>query len=94
MLELLYACFRRDRARRRRLAEWLAKSPKEWNARQQLDLVQRRAQELGMPIGLYFDLALGADRGGAEVWSDRESYATDASIGAIWLARSAYLRGN
>ena len=134
LLELLYACFRRDRARRRRLAEWLAKSPKElrdyalyealreelgaggwqswprqyqkpsspavrrfakakeervhfhaylqWNARQQLDLVQRRAQELGMPIGLYFDLALGADRGGAEVWSDRESYATDASIGA------------
>jgi (1->4)-alpha-D-glucan 1-alpha-D-glucosylmutase len=54
----------------------------QWNARQQLDLVQRRAQELGMPVGLYFDLALGSDRGGAEVWSDRASYATDASIGA------------
>ena len=54
----------------------------QWNARLQLDLVQRRALELGMPVGLYFDLALGADRGGAEVWSDREAYATGASIGA------------
>jgi (1->4)-alpha-D-glucan 1-alpha-D-glucosylmutase len=134
VLELLYACFRKDRARRRRFAEWHAKSPKElrdyalyealreelgsngwqrwpeefqtpsspqvrrfekrkaarvefhaylqWNARLQLDLVQRRAQELGMPVGLYFDLALGADRGGAEVWSDQAAYATGASIGA------------
>jgi (1->4)-alpha-D-glucan 1-alpha-D-glucosylmutase len=54
----------------------------QWNARLQLDLAQRRAQELGMPIGLYFDLALGSDRGGAEVWSDKAAYATDASIGA------------
>src|SRR5438874_1531373 len=35
-----------------------------------------------MPIGLYVDLALGADRGGAEVWADRESYALDATCGA------------
>jgi (1->4)-alpha-D-glucan 1-alpha-D-glucosylmutase len=134
VLELLYGCFRKDRARRRHLAEWHAKSSKElrdyalyealreelgsggwqswpkqyqdpsspavrkfdqkkkervefhaylqWNARQQLDLAQRHAQELGMPVGLYFDLALGADRGGAEVWSDRAAYATAASIGA------------
>jgi (1->4)-alpha-D-glucan 1-alpha-D-glucosylmutase len=134
VLELLYACFRKHRARRRRFAEWHAKSSTEmrgyalyealreelgnggwqswpeefqapntpqvrrfaklkeervafhaylqWNARQQLDLVQRRAQELGMPVGLYFDLALGADRGGAEVWSERAAYATSASIGA------------
>ncbi|HJY77081.1 MAG TPA: 4-alpha-glucanotransferase, partial [Burkholderiales bacterium] len=134
VLELLYACFRKDRARRRRFAEWQAKSSKElrdfalyealreelgsggwqswprefqtpgsvavrrfekqklervefhaylqWNARQQLDLAQRRAQELAMPVGLYFDLALGADRGGAEVWSDRAAYAAGASIGA------------
>ena len=134
VLELLYACFRQDRARRRRFAEWHAKSPKErrdyalyealreelgsggwqswpeefqtpssssvqkfakaredrvgfyaylqWNARLQLDLVQHRAQELGMPVGLYVDLATGADRGGAEVWSDQAAYATTASIGA------------
>ncbi len=54
----------------------------QWNTRLQLDLAQRRAKELGMPIGLYVDLALGCDRGGAEVWSDQEAYATEASIGA------------
>src|SRR6185295_1012738 len=134
VLELLYASFRKDRARRRRFAEWHAKSPRElrdyalyealreelgsggwqswpkefqtpsspatrgfakrkkerveyyaylqWNARLQLDLVQRRAQELGMPVGLYVDLALGADRGGAEVWSDPQAYAMTVSTGA------------
>ncbi|MGQ0547599.1 MAG: malto-oligosyltrehalose synthase [Betaproteobacteria bacterium] len=51
-------------------------------AREQLDAVQRRARALGMPVGLYFDLALGADRGGAEVWSDQAAYAALASIGA------------
>lgn len=134
VLQLLYASFRRDRARRRRFAEWHAASPKElrdyavyealrealgsggwqswpagfrsrgssqvkrflenrkhrervafhaylqWNARLQLDQVQRRAHQLGMPVGLYFDLALGA--GGAEVWSDQGAYATQVSIGA------------
>lgn len=52
------------------------------NARQQLDAAQARALELGMPIGLYVDLALGADAGGAEVWADREAFALDASCGA------------
>jgi len=51
-------------------------------ARAQLNGVQRRAHELGMPIGLYVDLALGADRGGAEVWCDQESYALDVTVGA------------
>ena len=51
-------------------------------ARAQLDGVQRRALELGMPVGLYVDLALGADRGGAEVWADQESHALDATCGA------------
>ena len=54
----------------------------QWHAREQLAAVQRRTRELGMPIGLYFDLALGADRGGAEVWADQAAYAAAASIGA------------
>ena len=134
VLELLYAAFHRDRARRRQLAEFLDRSPREvcdfavyqalaeklgpggwqswpkeyrnprgaavkafsrkhakrvgfhgylqWLARLQLDHAQHRARELGMPIGLYLDLALGSDRGGAEVWSDQGAYATGASIGA------------
>src|SRR6266850_2730220 len=40
--------------------EWVQQA-----ARTQLEGVQKRAHELGMPIGLYVDLALGADRGGA-----------------------------
>jgi (1->4)-alpha-D-glucan 1-alpha-D-glucosylmutase len=52
------------------------------NARLQLDAAQARALELGMPIGLYVDLALGADAGGAEVWGDREVFALEASCGA------------
>ena len=65
------------------------KSPRaafhEWvqeKSREQLGAVQRRAKELGMPVGLYVDLALGADRGGAEVWADQESYALDVTCGA------------
>jgi (1->4)-alpha-D-glucan 1-alpha-D-glucosylmutase len=54
----------------------------QWSARVQLDAAQRRARELGMPIGVYVDLALGSDRGGAEVWSDQAAYAIDISIGA------------
>ena len=34
------------------------------------------------PLGLYVDLALGADRGGAEVWSDQDAYALGTSVGA------------
>jgi (1->4)-alpha-D-glucan 1-alpha-D-glucosylmutase len=51
-------------------------------AREQLDAAQRRARELGMPLGLYVDLALGADRGGAEVWADQDAFAVGASCGA------------
>src|SRR4051812_16980361 len=54
----------------------------QWSARTQLDALQRRALELGMPIGLYVDLALGADAGGAEVWGDQEAFALEATCGA------------
>src|SRR5205085_2542700 len=52
--------FARANAGRVAFHEWLQRA-----ARAQLDAVQRRSHELGMPIGLYVDLALGADRGGA-----------------------------
>jgi (1->4)-alpha-D-glucan 1-alpha-D-glucosylmutase len=51
-------------------------------ARAQLDGAQRHARELGMPFGVYVDLALGADRGGAEVWSEQDAYALGVSCGA------------
>lgn len=54
----------------------------QWRAREQLDAVQRRALERGMPVGLYVDLALGSDPGGAEVWCDQKAFAPGMSIGA------------
>ena len=36
----------------------------------------------GMRLGLYRDLAVGADRGGSEVWSHPERFANGVSIGA------------
>jgi len=69
--------FARANARRVGFHAWLQR-----RAREQLDAAQKRALELGMPVGLYVDLALGADRGGAEVWSDQGAYALSASSGA------------
>lgn len=51
-------------------------------ADEQLQSADQRAKELGMKIGLYRDLAVGADRGGAEVWANRESFCLDAAVGA------------
>jgi (1->4)-alpha-D-glucan 1-alpha-D-glucosylmutase len=64
-------------ARRVAFFQWLQDQ-----TRAQLDGVQRRARELGMPVGLYVDLALGADRGGAEVWDEQDIFAVDVSCGA------------
>jgi (1->4)-alpha-D-glucan 1-alpha-D-glucosylmutase len=36
----------------------------------------------GMRVGLYRDLAVGADRGGSEIWSHPERFADKVSIGA------------
>lgn len=51
-------------------------------ADEQLQRIHHLCQELGMKIGLYRDLAVGADRGGAEVWGNRESFCLDAAVGA------------
>jgi 4-alpha-glucanotransferase len=41
-----------------------------------------RVEEAGLSIGLYRDLAVGADPNGAEAWADQELVAPGASIGA------------
>ena len=69
--------FSRKNAGRVAFHAWL-----QWTARRQLEDAQRYARDLGMPLGLYVDLALGADRGGAEVWSDQDAFAVGASCGA------------
>ncbi len=54
----------------------------QWIASEQLQEVRRRAEEAGMPIGLYNDLALGAERTGAEVWMYQSMLALEADCGA------------
>lgn len=51
-------------------------------ADEQLQAVDRQTKARGMRIGLYRDLAVGADRGGAEVWGNRESFCLNAAVGA------------
>lgn len=54
----------------------------QWLANQQLDAASKTSQAFGMGVGLYGDLAVSVDRGGAEVWANQDCYALGASIGA------------
>lgn len=54
----------------------------QWLVAEQLQAAQDVAFELGMSIGLYGDLAVGADRAGSEVWSNRRLYVHNAAVGA------------
>ncbi len=53
----------------------------QWVASEQLHEIRRTAEQLGMPIGLYQDLALGADRNGAEAWTYQSALAFGADSG-------------
>ena len=54
----------------------------QWVASEQLNEIQRTAEQLAMPIGLYHDMALGADRNGAEAWIYQSVLALGADCGA------------
>jgi (1->4)-alpha-D-glucan 1-alpha-D-glucosylmutase len=54
----------------------------QWQAELQLELAGRRSFELGLPVGLYADLAVSIDRGGAEAWANQGLYALTAAVGA------------
>jgi len=54
----------------------------QWQADLQLGQVGRRSFELGLGVGLYQDLAVSIDRGGAEAWANQDLYAVTASVGA------------
>lgn len=54
----------------------------QWLAATQLAGVAARCASLGMRIGLYRDLAVSVDPGGADVWTGRAHYAADTGIGA------------
>jgi malto-oligosyltrehalose trehalohydrolase/4-alpha-glucanotransferase len=54
----------------------------QWIADKQLGEVATAASEAGMAIGLYRDLAVGADRSGAETWANAGAVVSDAQVGA------------
>jgi 4-alpha-glucanotransferase len=54
----------------------------QWLAHEQLMSAQGLTRELGMPIGLYGDYAVGANPSGSETWADQSSYSLGAEIGA------------
>ncbi|HEX8168176.1 MAG TPA: malto-oligosyltrehalose synthase [Beijerinckiaceae bacterium] len=69
--------FRREHAERIAFHAWL-----QWLADGQLEAASRRARTAGMGVGLYRDLAVGADRGGSEVWSRPDRFGAGLSVGA------------
>ena len=54
----------------------------QWIADRQLAQAHGAARGAGMGIGLYRDLAVGADRGGSEIWAHPDRFAATLSIGA------------
>ncbi len=54
----------------------------QWQSEVQMGAAARAAREAGMTIGLYRDLALGADPAGAEVWAGQGDFVAGLAIGA------------
>jgi (1->4)-alpha-D-glucan 1-alpha-D-glucosylmutase len=54
----------------------------QWQADLQLGTAQSRCRALGMPIGLYADLAVSVSPDGAEAWANQKLYALGVSVGA------------
>ncbi len=54
----------------------------QWVAADQLARAEARARSAGMSVGLYRDLAVGVNGGGAEAWADAALYTHGATVGA------------
>ncbi len=57
--------------------QWL-----QWQADIQLEGLGLRSLEVELGVGLYGDLAVSVDRGGAEAWANQDLYALAVSVGA------------
>jgi len=54
----------------------------QWIADEQLSACRAAARRLGLPVGLYVDLAVGVEPGGADAWGAQESIITQVEVGA------------
>ncbi|SJL84372.1 4-alpha-glucanotransferase [Vibrio palustris] len=72
------------------VAEYTAQHPDDvemymylqWIADEQMNIAQQLALELGMPMGIYRDLAVGVADSGSETWADNGNVVLQASVGA------------
>jgi (1->4)-alpha-D-glucan 1-alpha-D-glucosylmutase len=71
------AAFARENVERVDFFAWL-----QWQADLQREAVAACGRDSGLSIGLYTDLAVSIDRGGAEAWANQSLYAVTASVGA------------
>lgn len=71
------ARFVQENAARVQFLAWL-----QWLADEQLRVAASTAAERGMVVGLYRDLAVGADRAGAETWANPAAVVSAAQVGA------------
>ncbi|WP_445502911.1 malto-oligosyltrehalose synthase [Microvirga sp. G4-2] len=69
--------FRDDRRECVSFYVWL-----QWLADRQLAQAAERARAAGLTIGLYRDLAVGADGGGSEIWATPDRFAPGLAVGA------------
>jgi (1->4)-alpha-D-glucan 1-alpha-D-glucosylmutase len=54
----------------------------QWQADLQLAAAQAHCDEMGMPVGLYADLAISIGPDGSEAWANQRLYALGVSVGA------------
>jgi (1->4)-alpha-D-glucan 1-alpha-D-glucosylmutase len=54
----------------------------QWQTDLELGAAAQRSLELGLGVGIYQDLAISIDRGGAEAWANQQLYALNVHIGA------------
>lgn len=54
----------------------------QWQVDQQLAEAGKRCLERNLGVGLYMDMAVGVDRGGADVWANQHLFAQSSAVGA------------
>ena len=69
--------FTRRHSKRVRMFQYM-----QWLAATQMKALVDRTRSLGMSVGVYHDLALGSDRGGADAWMCQDVLAEGADCGA------------
>lgn len=54
----------------------------QWQVDLQLQEAGKRCMENNLGVGLYMDMAVGVDRGGADVWANQHLFAQSSAVGA------------